>query len=80
MTALSLVSAAAALGGWLLLLRHALSRSVGTLALVLLLPGYAPWYAFSQFEHLRKGAVLAAWLGGHGLCAMALAHRLSPPV
>lgn len=78
MTALALLSAVAALGGWLLLLRHAFSRSVGTFALVLLLPGYAPWYAFSQFEHAKKGAVLAAWLGGHGLCAMALTRWLVP--
>lgn len=79
MTALALVASAAALGGWFLLLRHAWSRSVGTFALVLLLPGYAPWYAFSQFEHVRKGPVLAAWLGGHGLCAMVFSQLLVNP-
>jgi len=71
--ALTLLASLAALAGWALVLRHAWRRSVGTATLVLLVPGYAPWYAFSQFEHPQKGPVLGAWLGGHGLAAMGLA-------
>jgi hypothetical protein len=74
--ALTVLASLAALAGWGLLLRHAWGRSVGTATLVLLVPGYAPWYAFSQFEHPRKGPVLGAWLGGHGVAAMAMAWLL----
>lgn len=43
---------------------HAFQRSVGTGFMVLCLPVYTPYYAFSQFEHRRKGLLLAGWLGG----------------
>ena len=74
--ALTVLASLAALAGWVMVLRHAWARSVGTATLVLLVPGYAPWYAFSQFEHPNKGPVLGAWLGGHGLAAMGVAWLL----
>lgn len=46
-----------------LVLAHAFQRSVGTGFMVLFLPFYAPYYGFSQFDHRRKGLVLAGWLG-----------------
>lgn len=42
---------------------HAFQRSVGTGFMVLCLPVYTPYYAFSQFEHRFKGLLLAGWLG-----------------
>lgn len=42
---------------------HAFQRSVGTGFIVLCLPIYNVYYGFSQFEHRRKGLVLAGWLG-----------------
>lgn len=42
---------------------HAFSRSVGTGFMVLCIPVYTLYYAFSQFENRRKGLVLAGWLG-----------------
>jgi len=47
-----------------LVLRHAFQRSVGTGFMVLLIPVYNVVYGFRQFEHPRKGLVLAGWLGG----------------
>jgi hypothetical protein len=52
---------------------HAFKRSVGTGFLVLFLPVYSPYYAFSQFEHRFKGALLAGWLGGF---VLAIALRM----
>ncbi len=49
---------------WALVLVHAFSRSLGTGFMVLLIPVYNVMYGFSQFEHGRKGLVLAGWLGG----------------
>jgi len=46
-----------------LILVHAFQRSVGTGFMVLCLPLYTLYYAFSQFEHRRKGLVLAGWIG-----------------
>lgn len=43
---------------------HAFQRSVGTGFMVLCLPVYTPYYAFSQFEHRYKGLLLPGWLGG----------------
>lgn len=66
------------------LLVHAFRRSVGTGMMVLLIPCYMPFYAFSQFEHPRKSLILAGFfgcsllaavflgIGVHGLNAMAL--------
>lgn len=42
---------------------HAFQRSIGTGVIVLCLPFYTLYYAFSQFEHRKKGLVLAGWLG-----------------
>ena len=47
-----------------LVLVHAFKRSIGTGVMVLCIPLYNLYYAFSQFEHRRKGWVLAGWLGG----------------
>lgn len=46
-----------------IMLVHAFQRSIGTGFIVLLLPIYCVYYGFSQFEHRRKGLVLAGWLG-----------------
>ncbi|MFT3713293.1 MAG: hypothetical protein QM817_37030 [Archangium sp.] len=46
-----------------IILVHAFSRSVGSGFMVLCLPLYCLYYGFSQFEHRRKGLVLAGWLG-----------------
>lgn len=42
---------------------HAFGRSIGTGFLVLCVPCYNLYYAFSQFEHPRKGPILAGYLG-----------------
>lgn len=47
-----------------LVLLHGFGRSIGTGVMVLLLPPYNIVYGFTQFEHRRKGLVLAGWLGG----------------
>jgi hypothetical protein len=49
---------------------HAFQRSVGTGVMVLCLPVYTLYYAFSQFEHRRKGLVLAGWLGAFVLAVV----------
>jgi translocator protein len=49
---------------WSLVLTHAFSRSLGTGFMVLLIPVYNVMYAFTQFEHRRKGLVVSGWLGG----------------
>lgn len=48
---------------FVLVLRHAFARSVGTGFMVLLIPIYNVVYGFTQFEHPKKGLVLAGWLG-----------------
>lgn len=47
----------------LFILAHAFRRSVGTGVITLCVPFYVLYYAFSQFEHARKGPILAGWLG-----------------
>lgn len=54
-----------------LVLVHAFQRSLGTGFIVLCLPIYNVYYGFSQFEHRRKGLVLAGWLGA-GVLGIAL--------
>lgn len=49
---------------FVLVLAHAFTRSVGTGFMVLCIPFYTVVYGFSQFEHRRKGLVLAGWMGG----------------
>ena len=58
---------------------HAFQRSVGTGFMVLCLPVYTPYYAFSQFEHRFKGLLLAGWLGSFVLAIVlrVVALRLS---
>jgi translocator protein len=46
---------------FMLVLLHAFSRSLGTGVMVI--PVYKLYYGFSQFEHRRKGLVLAGWIG-----------------
>ena len=47
----------------LVVLVHAFRRSLGTGVMVLCVPCYNLYYAFSQFEHPRKGPVLAGYIG-----------------
>ena len=54
------------------LVRHAFGRSLGTGVLVLLLPAYVLVYAFGQFEHRRKGLIVAGFVGGGVLAALLL--------
>ena len=42
---------------------HAFRRSLGTGFMVLCVPCYAVYYAFTQFEHPRKGLIVAGYLG-----------------
>ena len=49
---------------FVVVLIHAFSRSVGTGFMVLCIPLFNIYYGFVQFEHRRKGVVLAGWLGG----------------
>ena len=54
------------------LLIHAFRRSVGTGVMVLLIPCYVLFYAFSQFEHPRKSLILAGFFGCSLLAAVFL--------
>src|SRR5947209_1300091 len=55
-----------------ILVRHAFRRSVGTGLMVLLIPAYILFYAFSQFEHRRKNIVVAAFFASTVLAALFL--------
>lgn len=62
------------------LLIHAFRRSVGTGMMVLLIPCYILFYAFSQFEHPRKNLILAGFFSCSVLAAVFLglgAHGMS---
>ena len=62
------------------LLIHAFRRSVGTGVMVLLIPCYVLFYAFSQFEHPRKGLIVAGFMASTVLAAVFLglgAHGLA---
>jgi len=52
---------------------HAFRRSVGTGFMVLCIPCYNFYYAFSQFEHRHKGLIIAGLFGGLALGAVLLA-------
>jgi translocator protein len=45
------------------ILLHAFQRSLGTGFMVLCIPVYPLVYGFTQFEHAKKGLLLAGWLG-----------------
>ncbi len=62
--ALSLLFSALGFACAALILNHAFRRSVGTGVMVLCIPGYILYYAFSQFEHQRKNLIIAALAGG----------------
>lgn len=86
---LAILFALVALVCAVILLIHAFRRSVGTGVMVLLIPCYVLFYAFSQFEHPRKGLIVAGLMastvlaavflgmGAHGLAAMS--SQLPPP-
>ena len=78
--ALALVCHALWVTCFALVLRHAFGRSLGTGVMVLCIPLYNVYYGFSQFEHRRKGPILAGWLGGVGLGVVLLvvAVQLTP--
>ncbi len=59
-------------------LLHAFHRSVGTGFMVLCIPCYNIYYGFTQFEHRRKGLILAGWLGALvvGLVLRAVGTRM----
>jgi translocator protein len=46
-----------------LVIIHAFRRSLGTGFMVLCVPCYAVYYAFTQFEHPRKGAIVSGYVG-----------------
>jgi translocator protein len=48
---------------FLYVLIHAFERSVGTGFMVLCIPVYNLYYGFSQFEHRKKGLIIAGWIG-----------------
>ena len=49
---------------FVLTLRHAFQRSLGTGFMVLCIPLFAFYYGFAQFEHRHKGLIVAGtWAG-----------------
>lgn len=52
------------------ILIHAFRRSVGTGLMVLLIPCFIAFYAFVQFEHRRKGVLVATWIAAFVLAAL----------
>jgi benzodiazapine receptor len=63
LTVLGMVLILVSVLSFTVVLIHAFQRSLGTGVMVLFLPVYTIYYGFSQFEHRRKGLVLAGWLG-----------------
>jgi hypothetical protein len=64
-----------------LIVLHAFRRSVGTGFMVLCIPFYLLYYAFSQFEHTRKSLIIAGLMCGLGLAgAMRAVSTSSAPV
>jgi hypothetical protein len=66
---------------WVFIFAHAFQRSLGTGVMVLLIPIYNVVYAFTQFEHRRKGLVLAGAIGGLmlGVVLRTFGHALVTP-
>lgn len=75
---LGILFAVASAGCSLIILIHAFRRSIGTGVMVLLIPFFIFFYAFSQFEHRKKGLLLALWLFATGLAAAFGAWLSSP--
>jgi benzodiazapine receptor len=72
----------ALLGVWatcaLFIIVHAFQRSIGTGFMVLCIPCYIFYYAFSQFEHPRKNLIVSGMCASAGLClAMSVALQSS---
>ncbi|MCU0696573.1 MAG: hypothetical protein MUC96_08600 [Myxococcaceae bacterium] len=67
---LGLVLQLVAVACWVLIFAHAFQRSLGTGVMVMLIPIYNLVYAFTQFEHRRKGLVLAGAIGGFVLAVV----------
>jgi benzodiazapine receptor len=65
--ALSMVAWVAWLGCAIFIYIHAFQRSVGTGFMVLCIPCYIFYYAFSQFEHPKKGWIVGGMIGAFGL-------------
>jgi hypothetical protein len=49
---------------FVLMLRHAFQRSLGTGFMVLCIPLFGIYYGFAQFEHRLKGLIVAGTWGG----------------
>jgi hypothetical protein len=66
---------------WLFVLAHAFQRGLGTGVMVLLIPIYNLVYAVTQFEHRRKGLILAGAIGGFVVAVVlrTVGTALSPP-
>ena len=62
-----------AVGCFVLLLRDAFQRSLGTGFMVLLIPLFGLYYGFAQFDHRQKGLILA---GAYGALFVGVALRL----
>ena len=62
--ALAVLFVFVAAGCFAFVVRHAFGRSPGTGFMVLLIPIVSIVYGFTQFEHRKKGLILAGWLGG----------------
>jgi len=63
-----------------MVLIHAFKRSVGTGFMVLCIPCYILYYAFSQFEHVRKSLIIAGLVGGLTLAGAMRAMSTERPV
>jgi translocator protein len=57
-------------------LLHAFGRSLGTGFMVLCIPVYPLVYGFTQFEHPKKGFLLAGWIG---LFVLGVVLRIAGP-
>ncbi|MFZ5468872.1 MAG: hypothetical protein ACOZIN_05480 [Myxococcota bacterium] len=63
MTVLGLLLQLLSVACFVFVLLHAFQRSVGAGFMVLLIPFFNVYYGFAQFEHPKKGLILAGWLG-----------------
>ena len=77
---LALVFSVLGLACAVMVLMHAFKRSVGTGFMVLCIPCYILYYAFSQFEHGRKSLIIAGLVGGLTLAGAMRAMSTERPV